>query len=252
MKKYDCFTFFNEEEMLKIRLHELYYTVEKFLVVEGDLTFTGRPKHFYLDDILEKDWIQPFKDKIVRCRVGMGKVALSVGATSWRTEIYQRNHIKHGLEKLIQPEPDDLIVISDADEIPRAYYLGDIHVTCQLDVTQYFWNFNWQVPQHCNQGARPVVTFWKDLKETTPQELRESTDLPRLSNMGWHFSFFTDPKETKTKIEAFAHTEYDKDTYKLPVHTRYRIEHGIDPFDRFPLKWTEIDETYPKYVQENY
>ena len=69
---------------------------------------------------------------------------------------------------------------------------------------------------------------------------------------GWHFSFFTDIENIKNKIESFAHTEYNLEEYKDDQEILRRISEGIDPFDRFPLKYYEVDETYPDWVYKNF
>jgi hypothetical protein len=39
---YDCFTFFNELELLELRLHELAGVVDKFVLVEATQTHSSR------------------------------------------------------------------------------------------------------------------------------------------------------------------------------------------------------------------
>ena len=46
IKIYDCFTFYNEFDLLELRLTELYNYVDYFVIVEADTTFTNRPKPF--------------------------------------------------------------------------------------------------------------------------------------------------------------------------------------------------------------
>lgn len=235
MAIFDCFTYFDEAEIVKIRFNELYDLVDYFVVVEADRTFTGKPKPFYFNEMNEK--------------VISVKITFPLhGMTSWEREVYQRNQIVRGLDLA---EAFDIIIISDVDEIPRASALGGLYHTdlpIQLDVVQYFWNYHWQVPHHCNQGARPVVTMLRDLKWSSPQEMR-ACYLPRIPNAGWHFSFFGEIEKTVSKIQSFAHTEYDRTEYKDARKVLKRMQNGIDPFDRFPLKYTEIDESYPLSVQ---
>lgn len=245
MKIFDCFTYFNEEQMLKIRLHELYSCVDSFVIVEASKTFTGNSKPFYLEDIGE--WINPFLDKIIKIKVDFPKDEM----TSWEREYFQRNAIMDGLSFA---KKNDIILISDVDEIIKSSViqeLKNIKKPVALDNRQYFWNFNWQVPDHCNQTARPVALKYSELKKNSPQKMREAL-LPRIPNAGWHFSYFSDINNIIYKIESFAHTEYNEDEYKSLETIKHRIENGIDPFDRFPLKYYEIDETYPVYVQNNY
>lgn len=245
MKIFDCFTFFNEEEILKIRLNTLNDYVDYFVVIEGSKTFTGNPKPFYFDDYA---WIKPFVNKIIKIRIDFPECL----TTSWDFEFFQRNQI---LNVKSYAKSNDIIIISDVDEIinPNIFnIIKKVNKPVQLDNYQYFWNFNWRAPQHCNQGGRPVACKLKHLLKSSPQNLRASSELERIPNGGWHFSFCLDKKDIVKKIESFAHTEYNKEEYKNLKKIIYRMENGIDPFDRFPLKYYDIDETYPKYVQRYY
>ena len=242
MKIFDCFTYFNEVDILRIRLEELGDLVDFFVIVEASETFTGSSKRFYFDDI--PSWIDKWKEKIIRVKVNFPQDV----NTSWLKEYYQRNAIISGLSLA---EPEDIIIISDADEIINSNIVSQLKLIkkpVRLDVKQYFWNYNWQVPQHCNQGARPIVARFKDLETHSCQELRAG-DWHTIPDAGWHFSFFGETEKIKKKIESFAHTEYDITEYKNDEAILYRINNGIDPFDRFPLKYYEIDQTYPKFVQ---
>jgi hypothetical protein len=237
---WDCFTYFNESDVLRMRFNELDKTGCIFVVVEADETFSGESKPFYFDDL--PDWVDQWKDRIVRVKISLK----GIGDDAWEREAYQRNAILRGLENA---KNDDMILISDADEIPRAENLGQYYNPVQLDVKQYFWKLNWQVPDHCNQGARPVYCRMEDL--TTPQEMREAV-LPRIPYGGWHFSFLTSAEDTKKKISAFAHQEYNELEYTEATKINHRIEKGIDPFDRFPLKLVKFDSSYPSYVEDNF
>lgn len=235
---HDCFTYYNETEILRVRLEELRECVDRHVLVEATETFTGNPKPLYFDEL--PSWIDEFKDRIHRIVVEFPDKHM----TPWEREGYQRNKILDGLQSA---EDDDTIVISDADEIPRPNALRHPG-SYQLDVTQFFWNYHWQVPEHCNQGARPVVVRMRNMD--LPQVLRSKV-MDRIPYGGWHFSFFGGPELTQGKIEAFSHTEVDKEEFKEHRIIQYRMANGIDPFDRFPLKWTDIDETYPKWVQSS-
>lgn len=257
MKIFDCFTYFNEDEMVRFRIEELRDVVDYFVMVEADQTFTGSSKSFYGDFLYDQSWFKALSDanRIIRVLTGFPHFRM----TAWEREEYQRNKILQGIWTYAEHQ-DSLILMSDVDEIPRASVVEKLKYIVnpvQLDVDQYFWDFHWKVPQHCNQGARPVVAKMKHLMDKnykvvkTPQELRNAS-LNRVPNAGWHFSFQLDLESIVKKIESFAHTEYNKEEYKATTAILYRIENGIDPFDRFPLKWTPIGDTHPKFIRENY
>jgi beta-1,4-mannosyl-glycoprotein beta-1,4-N-acetylglucosaminyltransferase len=245
MKIYDCFTYYNEADMVHIRFEELKDVVDYFVVVESSQTFTGKPKPFYFDDL--PDWVDKWKEKIIRIKVDFPEEL----ETSWEREFFQRNAIAQIIDKL---DDSDVVIISDADEIVKSSLLENItefRIPARIDVKQYFWNFNWRVPPHCDQGARPVICAKHNLKKNTPQELRGMT-LPVIPDGGWHFSFFGESDKIKNKIESFAHTEYDSEEYKNSEAILYRIKNGIDPFDRFPLKYYWVDGSYPRCILPNY
>jgi len=259
MKVFDCFTFFNEEELLRIRLEELSDVVDRFVLVEANQTFTGKQKPFYSSQLGSwfDEWLS--NRRVIVSRVHFPQRDL----TPWHREEFQRNAL--ALAWINLAGLDDLVIFSDVDEIPRPSVIETLKNNAQsidvvaLDVTQYFWNFNWQVPSHCNQGGRPIVArvgsmvnvmadgSFKVTQE--PHDLRANTKA-RIPNAGWHFSFLGEYDRIIHKIESFAHTEYDNEEYKDAQRIIERIHNGIDPFDRFPLKWSEIDSTYPKCIQE--
>src|SRR5579859_7699219 len=109
---YDCFTFFNELDLLEIRLNVLNSVVDKFVLVEATLTHQGKPKPLYYNE--NKARYSGFHDKIIH--VIVDKYPDYEGKSSWVLEHHQRNMIMQGLKEC---QPDDTILISDLDEIPR-------------------------------------------------------------------------------------------------------------------------------------
>ena len=112
MRVYDCFTFYNEFELLELRLKVLYDLVDYFVIVEANRTFTNKPKDFNLPN--RKDDFKEFAAKIRYIPADLSKVPFK-GTGDWSIEYAQRNAIAYGLT---DAAPDDLIMISDLDEIP--------------------------------------------------------------------------------------------------------------------------------------
>src|SRR5687767_9061046 len=106
---FDCFTFFNELELLEIRLHELSDVVDFFVLAESHTTFSGRPKSLYYEE--SKRRFSDYQDRIIH-------VVSSDLETddAWAREEHQRNSLLHGLRNCL---PDDIVMVSDVDEIPK-------------------------------------------------------------------------------------------------------------------------------------
>ena len=114
----DTFMFFNELDVLEIRLHELSDVVDRFVLVESPRTFTNKPKPCYYAD--HKERFADFHDRLMYVRaddfdsVNMGN--------PWDVEAYHRRCLLQGLQDC---KPDDVIMMSDVDEIPRPDVVHD-------------------------------------------------------------------------------------------------------------------------------
>src|SRR6056300_2011592 len=108
MKIYDCFSYWDEDLLLDLRLSILNDYVDYFVIVEGNKTWQNNPKKLQFD--IEK--FKNFKDKIIYIPVN----DMPEGKNPWIRENFQRNCIERGL---INAKQEDWIIISDLDEIPN-------------------------------------------------------------------------------------------------------------------------------------
>ena len=114
-KLIDCFTFFNELDLLEIRLKYLYDVVDYFVIVEADTSFNGDAKQMVFRDNIDR--FEPFISKIIFVPISM-KNFENKKKVAWKREEYQRNCIQKGIDTL-KLKDTDLIIISDIDEIPN-------------------------------------------------------------------------------------------------------------------------------------
>ena len=120
LKVYDCFTFYNELELLELRLNSLWDMVDYFVLVESDKTYNNKAKPFYFEQ--HKSDFEKFLPKIKHIKIHPDIPYAGVG--DWSLENNQRNSIAKGLQ---DAEPDDLIFISDLDEFPAVDILQRIN-----------------------------------------------------------------------------------------------------------------------------
>ena len=125
MKIYDCFIFFNELDLLEIRLKTLDKVVDYFVLVEADKTHRGKKKPLYYEK--NKKRFKRWEKKIIHIIVkDMPKIGISYGKNwkvnsilkggPWKLEAYQKKQIARGLKHC---DNEDIIMMSDLDEIPR-------------------------------------------------------------------------------------------------------------------------------------
>lgn len=127
MKKIvDGFTFFNELDLLEIRLKYLYDVVDYFVIVEADTSFNGEAKQMFFKENSER--FSPFMNKIIYVPINM-KSYEDEKKVAWKREEFQRNSILNGLINLDITDTD-LILISDVDEIPDVEILKSIKSNC--------------------------------------------------------------------------------------------------------------------------
>ena len=183
MKKViDCFTFYNELEILELRLEELYDVVDLFILVEAEKTHKGENKRFIFE---ENKWrFQKWLDKIINVKVYYP----SHIEDPWGREKFQRNSFMPTLYTLGLSD-NDVVFISDVDEIlnsERVDYIKtsyDLQCVNKMEMTTYFGNFyNKEIT---NKWYHPKVVNWGTLKGTTPDNCRLDFNCQWWENGGW-------------------------------------------------------------------
>jgi beta-1,4-mannosyl-glycoprotein beta-1,4-N-acetylglucosaminyltransferase len=277
---YDCFTFFNELELLELRLHELANIVDKFVLVEATKTHSNKPKSLhYLENRVQ---FSEFHDKIIHVVVD----DLPDARDSWVLENYQRNCITRGLGDC---RPDDFVLISDLDEIPRATTVAE--VSQKMEFREDFFSniahgaLNSRLVKSIfhRKGFRrrlrnnhpfvlkfqqPLFRYFLNCRSVQPafthgtrmmrfrdfscaEEMRHS-GYKTIRNGGWHFSWMGGVQRIQQKLAAYAHQERN-----LPhnAETR-RIEQAMREgrlfFDQDKrLEFIPLDDSFPRYLLEH-
>src|SRR5271165_6733613 len=135
-KIFDCFTFFNEVELLELRLEETWDAVDLYVIAESELTFTGQKKPLYY--LEHADRFRPYRDKIIHLVIN----DVPNSNNPFDREHFQRNAVVRGLTAA---KDDDFIMISDVDELIRqdsiraAQALGG-YVVFSIPMYQFYFN----------------------------------------------------------------------------------------------------------------
>lgn len=245
----DCFIFYNEFDMLEFRLEELDHIVDKFVLVESTKTFVGNPKPLLFDE--NKSRYEKYLDKIVHVVVdNMNE------SNPWSNETTQRNGIDKGIKSLSLND-NDIIIITDVDEIPDTDTLQDLKeknsVKSSMTLRQemYYYNitckFNgvWHFPKLINYGT------YKNIN--SPQRIRMGGGAI-IQKGGWHFSYFGDVNFIKNKIQNFSHQEYNNSQFVNDEHIENVIKGGKDLFKRENqnITYTTIQPENNPYLPKKY
>ena len=266
MKVYDCITYCGEDLLLKIRFETLYNKVDKFIVVEANKYFNGesKPKFFNIKNF------DKFKDKIDFYYIDD---LPKFNGDNLEYEYFIKNQICRGLNNL---NPDDIILISDADEIPNLenekYKNFDSTIFLQ---SMYYYKFNIHLYEGLKWKNKVAATksckfkFFKSVKQVRQFRVKNipwwrfDKKIKRYveNNGGWHFSHLMNAKEISSKLKRFEHEishlkkdgQYDIDELVNINNIENKILNLQDPYDRkdIKLKKVKIDSTFPLFVIKN-
>lgn len=243
---YDCFIFFDELDLLDLRLHYLNPAVDRFVLVESTKTFSLKDKPLIFKE--HKNMFSEFLPKIEHVIVED-----LFSSNPWDNEKKQRNSIMRGLTKC---SGEDVIIFSDCDEIPR------IEAMSRFDDRGPLMGFKQEMYYYYLNGLTDIqwcgskICRYRNMVKASPVEFRDTclggTSLI-IPNGGWHFSFLGTPEKIAQKIKAFSHQELNLPEYTDPDKIRKRIESATDIFSRntISLKYVEIDSSFPSYVLGN-
>jgi len=241
---YDGFIFYNELDVLEIRLNELYDVVDYFVLVEATRTFSDKDKPLYFET--NKKRFEKFLDKVIHIVVDN----MPSGPDPWVRERHQRSCISRGWQNC---SDGDLVCVSDVDEIPKAsilrnYRLKDGFSTLEQSLYYYFLNC-----KELGTWRWFKILPYSKAKDMTPEQIRYTESENIILNAGWHFSFLGDVNHIASKIESYAHQEYNLPQFKDPNYILSCLEKGQDVFKRkdIAFQFVEIDSSYPEFVTKN-
>lgn len=247
----DAFMFFNEYDILEGRLNYLYDTVDYFVIVESNITHSGKSKP--LNYLANVDRYQQYAKKILYFPLAIDSKKYNWNIKSTRTESYspswavenlQRNHIAKALELF---SDNDIVIISDVDEVPNKHILTTVIDNLTVEVPaitliqdMFYYNFN---QKQVTPWAGSVVTTNKSALQRKPQWFRSNrSKLPAINNGGWHMSYWGGALQIKFKIENFAHQEYNTPEFTDIDVINKRIESGVDIYDRDSNQFVTTDK----------
>ncbi len=268
---YDCIPFFNELDILKLRMQILSPYVDRFVLEESTVTFSGERKPMAFAE--HKDMFAEFADKIIYVPVGDSPLS---GVTTHERDKFQKNQLIKGLQDCT---PDDIVIFGDVDEIPnpealtsvldrfdpaKIYHLAQRMFYCFINIEEVSGNLlsitgefegverkKWLGTKICSFGNLPKEGIVY-LREVSPKDLRSV----RVDDGGWHFGYMGGDgerdvsKRIRVKVQAAAHQEYNQSRYLTEAVDRLLC--GEDIFERnAKFIRVEIDETYPRYLREH-
>ena len=236
MKIFDCFMYFDEEQVLDLRLNVLYKNVDYFVIVESIYNHKGEKRNLLFDT----KKFQQFRNKIIY--LIYEKIPETVEPINSDDEeneknrkyimnaLYrenaQRNFIINGLK---DADEDDLILISDVDEIPKLSSLNLDQINNEIILFKqdmFYYKYNLKLPNFKWTGTKAV----KKRKFISPQWLRNIKDrkypfyrldtifsdkkysnIKIINDGGWHFSNIKSPEMIEHKLRSYLHhREFDQ------------------------------------------
>ena len=257
MAIYDCFQYFDEDHMVDLRLNILNQYVDFFVISESTKTHQGKDKKINFD--IKK--FSKFKNKI-KFIIADYKEAVNfekhTGGES-PIEQHQRNALIEGIR---DASPEDLIILSDSDEIPDLEKLRDIDKNKKfIAFSQKMFMYKLNL-QNLNESNWIGSKITKKKNITSMQDLRnlkfkkypfwrlDKNNLQTIKG-GWHFSFMQTPEQILNKIESFSHGEFNNSDIN-EQNIEEKILKNEDIFGRgITLKKIKIDSSYPAYILNN-
>lgn len=266
---YDCFQFFNELDILKMRMNVLSDVADRFVISESTVTFSGDPKKLYYNDNKRK--FKEFEDRIIHNIVD----DTPMDCSAFMRDSHQKCAVQRGLK---DASPDDIVIFSDVDEIPNPTAVKK--VLENFDPTKIYAlaqrNFYVYIDMEEKSGCLLSVTGEFDgfegtdrrwlgtkicavsmLENYTTEQLRDKEQkhlMVRVEDGGWHFSYMGGGRHqsaaarARYKIRSAAHQEYNK--RRILWNVGNNIKKHADILGReCDFQIVPIDESYPEYLR---
>lgn len=243
-KVYDCFSFFNELDLLEIRFNILDKHVDYFVIMESRQTFSGKEKPLYFHENRER--FSKWWDKIIVIEpMAMESV------DSFKRAFYQKESLKDVLMNSARDE--DIIYYGDVDEIWTPVHdfaiFGDkVYNLEQLNYCYYLNN------RSSENWVGTIVGKWETIKTNTFAHWR-ATHTYEVKPGGWHFTNMGGADQILKKLDAYDHQEFNLEVVRAGVKSR--MENDQDYVGRQvdwqgkPFSFHIDDIDLPQYLKDN-
>lgn len=246
----DAFLFYNELDLLKIRLSYLGEHVDQFIITEANIDFAGKPKPFLLNSKIIQSL--PFSEKIVYHQEYINLESFAwrfkriryrnrKSKFLWTIQDAQRNSLLKPLSKFSK---NDIIIFSDLDEFPAIPAIHEairiLRLTTanpkQLAVSlhQILFYFNVSSCAYEDLFYGSIIAKNAAFFKVKPHQLRaDKNDLPHIEKGGWHFSYFMDEEKIVNKVLTISDVEDLSHFKRLSAEeVRYKVINKLDLYDR--------------------
>lgn len=238
---YDCFLINDEILLLKTRLMLLFEVVDFFIIVQSKKTFTNLDRNIINIETLDID--ESIKKKIKLITLDNLK-----GSNAWERETYSRNAFA---SELLNLNDNDLIMISDIDEIPKPEVLLNLKDaglnSKNISLILENFNFKFDFKQIAGLDAEwpgPVITTFLNFKDAQSCRNSRWENLEKnaaIYNSGWHFSYLTGDDDIGFKLKAFSHQEEEIQNRKDSPSALIRNREGFHDHIRPGSIWAVVD-----------
>lgn len=266
MKIFDCFMFYDEEMLLDIRLHELNNFVDYFVIVESKFYHNGKKRNLKFQI---KNYSK-FKDKIIyiihdELPINLYKIeneeldGEKIIMNALIRENHQRNFISRGL---ISANENDLILVSDVDEIPNLKNFDFNQIKNHIilfeqeifyyKLNRYLPNFTWYGTKGCKKKNLINPQWLRNVKNKKYHFFRLDTFFSNtkyinkifFKNGGWHFSNLKNAENIELKLKSYLHhRDYEAEELGFDKISKI-IQNNETIYDMFG------DKTSKKYGDE--
>ena len=246
----DAFLFYNELDLLKVRLAYLGEHVDQFIITEANIDFAGKSKPFLLNNEILRSL--PFSEKIVyhREHIDLNSFFWKIKRIRyrnkkrkylWKIQDTQRNSL---LKVLKNFGDKDIVIFSDLDEFPSIEAIKQTanainSKTSRADksifsLKQIFFYFNVYSSSSEEIWYGSIVALNNVFCRLKPHKLRaKKNDLPHIESGGWHFSYFMSEEKIIDKINAISDAEELSQFKGISVdEVRYKVMNKLDLYDR--------------------
>lgn len=240
MKILDCFSFYNEKELLELRVKLLYDKVDLFVISDANRTHSGIPKEYTCKEIIKRFNLPKNKIEIVEVDLPGPEIETD----NWNRERLQRNAAQQYIDQ------NTVAIVSDCDEIIDPTFIDYYsslaqnnpdnilripmsYLNCRADLEVCDSNGNkrpWSAGFICLHNHIQKYTL-SDIRESFSRGLNHipfrdiyAIDNGTIQDAGWHFSWMGDTERLKTKCRSFGHAHEIVHNAVAPLYSNQMTE----------------------------